>query len=332
MVCLCGHTISENLASLVHHGTLSYQSWLDFPNMKLYEAIAAYNTFGSMIVSLDRPDAEDAVRLLRSKFLGYFGNVELPYYREQGLADFLTAEGVLFKPGRSPIYHMTSPLVDGLLRRTVIVNLFPNAPKTNPPLDGSIQSLDFLQALRESLKCFDKEYIRLAEFSSFKSSKTIKVAGIRNAQVPRESVYDTELMRILTNWLQMCHGWSVMGQQHLKTRFGKHKYTDIVLKKDGYPTIVVEVVVTGDDEFVSSHIDKTPEYMELLRAQKAWIVHFTREDDFVPVWQSEDILNEGVNLVHIWHNAEFTNLKMIAKWNDSAGIRHLDTHWQTVFL
>ena len=43
------------------------------------------------------------------------------------------------------------------------------------------------------------EPIRLAAPRSSKSSKAVKVDGSRCAQVPREGVYDTELMRILSN-------------------------------------------------------------------------------------------------------------------------------------
>ena len=77
--------------------------------------MSAYN-FGSMIRSLQSSDARDAVRLLRSDFLGYSGDVTPFDYNEQRLADFLTAESVLSKPQRvSPTYYMTSALVDGLL-------------------------------------------------------------------------------------------------------------------------------------------------------------------------------------------------------------------------
>jgi hypothetical protein len=333
MISLCGSTISQNMISLVRHGTLSYQSWIEFSKVKLYHEISACSAFRSMIELLKRPDALDAVHLLRSYFLGYSGEVKLFGYKEQCLADFLTAEGALFKPKRvSPTYHMTSALVDGLLRTTVIADLFPNAPGIPPPLDASKQTIDFLGVLAESLKYFDKEHISLAACRSYKSLKAVKVDGSCYAQVPRESVYDTELMRILSNWLQKHHDWKVRGQWHLKNPFGKHKYTDIVLEKEGNPTTVLELLATGDEEFVNSHIDKTPEYMELLRAQKAWIIHFTREDHYVPVWQSDDMLDKGINLVHVWHNLEFTKVQMIAKWKDSTGITMLDTHWQTVPL
>jgi hypothetical protein len=202
-------------------------------------------------------------------------------------------------------------------------SLLTNAPLTEPPFDNSQQSLDVLSALTESLKCFDKQLICLAPSRSYKLSK-VKVNGLYNAPVPRECVYDTELMRILSNWLRTHHGWTVTGQWHLKAPFRKHKYTDIVIRKDGNPPTVLELLATGDQNFVNLHIDKSPEYMALLKANKAWVIHFTCEDNYDPVWQSDAVLNNGVNLVHICHNLEFTEVLMMARWKDSAGITHLN--------
>src|SRR6266545_549856 len=184
MICLCGCTISQNEGSLVRNGALTYQYWFKFPDVMLYEEISSYNTFRSMIKSLYHPNAMAAVRLLRSDFLGYDGDVTLLDFQDQCLANFLVAEGVLFKPKRGfPTYQMTSPLVDGLVRRTIIVNLFSNAPQISPTLDESGR-IEFLGALTESLKYFDKNLIRLASSRSFKLSKAVKVDGSRNAQVP----------------------------------------------------------------------------------------------------------------------------------------------------
>jgi hypothetical protein len=60
---------------------------------------------------------------------------------------------------------------------------------------------DVLAILVEALKCFDKNLIKSAYDHSFKFSK-VYVNGSLRAQVPRESVYNTELMRILCNWLR----------------------------------------------------------------------------------------------------------------------------------
>jgi len=185
----------------------------------------------------------------------------------------------------------------------------------------------FPLALIESLKVFDKDLIRLARSRSYKSSMSVKVGGFSQVPVPRESVYDTELMRILSNWL-LLHDWTVTGQWgqwHPQTAPGKHKYTDIVLRKDQYPPIVLELLATGDRSFVRSHIEKTPGYKALLSADEAWIVHFTCEDDYHPVWQSDAELDEGVNVVHFSHDLDFTRVWMNARWKNDVGILQEDS-------
>ena len=149
----------------------------------------------------------------------------------------------------------------------------------------------------------------------------MRVGGRFGASVPRESVYDTELMRILSSWLKTQAAWTVTGQWHLRTTFGKHKYTDVILKKKENPPIVLELLATGDASFVKSHIEKTPEYMDLLSANEGWIVHFTCEDNYCPVWQSDAQLNRGVNVVHFAHNNNFTQWSMWARWMDDTGLR-----------
>jgi len=73
--------------------------------------------------------------------------MKLSNYKEQSLADFLSAEGVFKRDRLLPTYRMTSAFVDELVRRKVIANLFPSAP--NPLLH------DVLITSTESLKCFD---------------------------------------------------------------------------------------------------------------------------------------------------------------------------------
>jgi hypothetical protein len=322
MVCLCGRAMAINEGKLVNHDTLSYQNWFNFTIMQLYEEIY-YHHFRFVVKSLRLPKAKDAVDLLRSHFLGFLGDVIVPDSKEE-LADFLTAEGVLLKHNpQNRTYRMTSVLVDGLIRQKVIAYNFRNVPPTEPPFDNSRQSLYVLSALTESVKCFDKRLIRLASSRSYKVLKGA-VNGEQNIPVSRECVYGTELVRILTNWLRPHDGWTVTGQWHLKKPLQEYKYTDIIIRKDRHPPTVLDLLATGDPDFVNSHIDKIPEYMALLNANEAWVIHFTLEDKYDPVWQSDTMLSQGVNVVHIYHNSEFTEVLMMARWKDSAGITHLD--------
>jgi hypothetical protein len=157
----------------------------------------------------------------------------------------------------------------------------------------------------------------LAVSRSYKTA-LVKVGGLSRAPVPRESVYDTELIGVLSNWLRVNHGWSVTGQWHLRTPSDKHIYSDIVLKKDDH-TIVLDLLATGDEDFIRSHVEKTPEYKSLLGAEEAWVVHFTCQDDFCSVWQTEQEPLDGVNVVHFSHDSNFTTVRMNARFKDAVG-------------
>ncbi|KAM6503837.1 hypothetical protein JOM56_000780 [Amanita muscaria] len=315
MVCLCGRTIYRNLQILldVLAGTISHKLWQQFPIEDLYGEIAAQNTFYLMIQSLSHPKAYNSLILLRSQFVGFLDEVELKNQTEENLADFLTSEGVLLKsePAKAR-YRMASPLVDGLIRNRLIPLIFRNAPSSALPLQNDGITIHVLDTLIESLKFFDKTLIRDAFSRSYKTPK-VTIRGTPSGHVPRESVYDTELMRILSNWLQ---GWTVTGQCHVRDDLKKHKYCDIVIKKEGQPMVVFKLLATGEPSSVKSHIQKTPGYKVLLSAKDAWVVHFTCQKDYCPIWQSE---LDNVNVVHFAHNFEFTRVLVNARWKDYNG-------------
>lgn len=318
MVCLCGRTIYRNVQTLVgpQSRTISYYHWQRFPAEWLYGEISLYNTFHSMIQSLSRAEASSSVDLLRSQFAGFLGDVTLTDEKAKKDADTLTSEGVLLKLNPAmACYRMASPLVDGLVRNQLIPARFPNAPSSPLPLQHT-GDVDVLGILIESLKFFDKALILNASSCSYKTPK-VKIHGPHGRHVPRESVYDTELMRILANWVRK-YGWSVDGQWHLEDDLKKHKYSDIVLKKDSL-TIVLELLATGEPSSVESHIRKTPEYAALLSANEAWVVHFTRQEDYCPIWQSDMELSKNINVVHFAHDLGFTNVVMSTRWKDCAG-------------
>jgi hypothetical protein len=281
MVCLCGRIISNKLDTLLDHGsrTLPYCNWASIRTAALYDDINSYNTFRSMVESLCKDRAKAAVQLLRAKFAGYLDDVILQH-SDEAIADFLTAEGVLLRPSAALCYRMASPLIDGLIRQQVIPIQFPDAPWIVPPCRSQSTDLCVMQTLIQSLKFFDKDLIYLASTRLYKKAN-VPVGRVSSATVPRESVYDTELMRVFTNWLGKRHGWSVTGQWHLRSTDGKDKYTDIILKKDSNPPIVLELLATGDSKTVRPHIEKTPDYIALLSAKEGWVVHFTREDEAI---------------------------------------------------
>ena len=261
-------------------------------------------------------EASSSVDLLRSRFAGFLGDVTLTDGKLKEDADNLTSEGVLLRP--DPVkacYRMSSPLVDGLIRNQLIPARFPNAPSSPLPLQPT-GDVDILGILVESVKFFDKALIINGSFISCKTPK-VEVRDSYGGDVPRESVYNTELTRILANWLRK-YGWSVNCQWHLEDD-PKRQYSDIVLKKDSL-TIVLVLLATEEPSSVESHIRKTSEYAAFFSTNEAWVVHFTRQDDYHPIWQSDmELLSKNVNVVHFAHDLGFTNVAMSARWKDCAG-------------
>ena len=120
---------------------------------------------------------------------------------EQDLADFLTSEGVLLRP--DPVHHyycMASPFLDGFIQSTLIPHNFPNSLSLVLLLEDGGNGLHVLGILIESLKFFNKDLIHLAASHSYKTSK-VQIPSIPDSHIPQESVYDMELVRVLSNWL-----------------------------------------------------------------------------------------------------------------------------------
>ncbi|RUP47984.1 hypothetical protein BC936DRAFT_145113, partial [Jimgerdemannia flammicorona] len=285
LVCLCGRAIHRHLyPDISEGGTLSLETWEKFATTDLHGLILEYPTFRKLVDTLMMGKHRDALDLLRSKLMGAFDDYVKIDFDHCRLAGFLTAEGVLQSdPLReSTNFKMSSPLVDALIRQLVIPKVYPSAPNMPAPMRNG--SLDMLITLQEALKFVDKDLIRLAPDRVFKLAEKVRVDGLRNRRVPREIVYDQEIMRILTNWLAKQHEYSVIGQWHTEDTTkkgnvkGKYKLLDGVIKKPGEPTIILEFLATNERSDVKVHVNKTPLYKNRLSAEAAWVIHFTRED------------------------------------------------------
>jgi len=223
---------------------------------------------------------------------------------------------------------MASPLIDALVQSRIIPITFPDAPSVLPPMSGS--ELSILDVLIECLKLFDKTLLREAASMSSKRSSG-RVNGRTGVQVPRESAYYTELMRLLVNWLAKQGTFLVNGQVHLVTEnpgpCDTHQYCDIVVGGLMEKPIILELVASETPQVVEEHITRVSSYKDILDAGNAWVVHFTCQDDYLksPTWQAKEQLEEGINVVHIWHGLEFSGISMSAHWKDSEGkIQELD--------
>ena len=74
--------------------------------------------------------------------------------------------------------------------------------------------------------------------------------------------------------------------------------------------------MTGDLASVQDYIDKTPAYMALLSASEGWVIHFTCEDNYDPLWQSDALVDAHVNVMHVAHDLDFSHLSVQACWKD----------------
>jgi len=257
-------------------------------------------------------EQQEAVDLLRLKFLGEFDQY-IGVDGKENLANFLSALGVLSPELGGSKYRMSSPMIDLLIRQRVIPALYPIVPSTPIPKRYAGGPIDIYAILKVVLEIFDGSLIKRAAETSYKTA-TVKVGGRTKVKVPRESIYDSELFRTLSNWFkQQLGGVEVTGQWHHVVS-NSHRYSDILVD-DGGTRFVLELLATGAPGTVNEHITRAKDYKNNLNATEAWVIHFTCEDDYFqhPQWQSNKVLRENINVVHIWHNPDFTEVKMMSR-------------------
>lgn len=289
--------------------------------MSLGDEIIEYQTFLRMkdALLIDDTDTRRAMKLFRSNFLS---NIEpVPVADDQmDLALFLTAEGVLVPGEEAGTFKISSPLVRWLILQRVIPKVFPSSPKVEVPYRSSPRTLDILEILKQAVCTFDRGNMNLAYLRSFKRAY-VNVNNVRNECVPKESVYEAELYRILSNWLI---GFKITGQWHIvrhNNGHNQHKYSDIVIDSPGYPTVVLELLATAKRNELDEHFSRVLIYANELSAEEAWIVHFTCEDDVTknPYWPGDNELKKGLRVVHFWHDINFTKIGVVACWWDTNG-------------
>ncbi|KAF9097946.1 hypothetical protein BGX27_000884 [Mortierella sp. AM989] len=327
LVNVCGVAVEECLPAQANSERVNINDWSSIQNT-LISRMKQYRTFQKLVADLTGKDEKRmaALTLYRNMFLGSTTEIDVPVHspRERQFAEHLTALGVLCS-GPLHKFSVASPLMDSLIRRIVIPTAFPNAPKTRP-LMRSDDSLDILGTIKSALLFFDKDLIERARRVSYKTaSSPIRVGRHTGQRVPRESVYDSELLRILANWLTSLDGYQVIGQYHIGG-----VYCDIVIRQGG-DTVALELVVTEIPQVIQAHIDKIVNYKELVRAKEGWVIHFTKEDNYLknrPVWPAQEMLDNDISIIHIWHNHDFTQVRLSAWGKDSHGnvVQACDEH------
>ena len=190
--------------------------------------------------------------------------------------------------------------------------------------DGSIDVLDILKT---AVRDFDQGTIALGSSRSYKSSNHIYVNSEHFIKVPRKSTYNAEMYRVLANWLRKFHSFEITGQWHLEQVCDDgdyhHLYCDLTIKKPDslHPEALLELLATASVSKLNGHFEQVFKYTEQLCPQEIWIVHFSREDFVVsdPYWPCEKLQKRGLNVVHFWHDKEFKNVRMSARFRDTTG-------------
>lgn len=273
-----------------------------------------------------------ALGLLRLDFLGIFDDyVMVNNPNDQRLAAFLAAEGVLQADPLHLIsqFKMSSPYIDSLIRQCVISIVYQNAPNIAVPLlSNSCRTIDFLSTLKKALKFFDRSLIEKASERAYKTVTEVKVDSVTYQNVPRESVYNQEMMRILINWLAYQHYYNISGQWHFEDiniplkEVERYKYLDIVIEKNKRK-ILLKVIAIETRRCIIKHLEKTSDYKNRISAEEAWVIHFTCQDEYLvnnTYWLSDNILlYENIYIIYIWHNKSFKKVQMSARWKDIDG-------------
>ncbi|CAJ0832895.1 11583_t:CDS:2 [Entrophospora sp. SA101] len=203
-------------------------------------------------------------------------------------------------------------------------HLFPNE---DVPMQAN-GSVNILEVVKSVVRTFDKNTIAQGSFRSYKSSNHLCIDSKKRAKVPRESVYDAEMYRILHNWLVKVHGFEITGQWHLESICADgdfhHFYCDLTIKKHDAtnPVAILELLATVSQPKLDNHFEQVFKYAEQLCPLEVWIVHFSREDAVVtdPYWPCNELQDKGLNVIHLWHNKEFTNVRMSSRSLDAIGL------------
>ncbi|CAG8632328.1 8857_t:CDS:2, partial [Paraglomus brasilianum] len=278
-------------------------------------AVAQYTTFETLIETLRQPGAKEAIQYFQTAFVGSIGPREVFTPTSLSYARFLAAEGVLYPGKKENTFKISSPLVLSLIILQVIPFVFPSAPKMGiPRRNDGLHVMDTLQVLKECVCAFDKDTIRAARIQSFKIAET-KVAGRLGVMVPRETVYDAELNRILMNWLVVHGNFQIAGQWYTNTkeclvgqrRKVKNRYCDLVITPEfdstasitiRHPGVLLELIASADEKNLEEHFERAQKYGKMIGINEKLA---------------------GLNVVHFWHDRTFDNVDMIARCLDTNG-------------
>ncbi|RIA83689.1 hypothetical protein C1645_833406 [Glomus cerebriforme] len=185
-------------------------------------------------------------------------------------------------------------------------------------------TVDIFEVVKSAVRSFHQKTIVLGSTRSYKNSNNLRVDAKYNIRILRESVYDAEMYRILHNWLVGIYGFEVTSQWHLEGVLGDgdyhHFYCDLTIKKSGnfHPEAIIELIATRTISTIRKHFNQVLKYADQLCPREVWIVHFSRENSLLtnPYWPPPE---DGLNMIHFWHDKTFENVRMSARFQDSTG-------------
>eukprot|EP01118_Nematostelium_gracile_P019513 TRINITY_DN9067_c0_g2_i1.p1 TRINITY_DN9067_c0_g2~~TRINITY_DN9067_c0_g2_i1.p1 ORF type:complete len:557 (-),score=70.03 TRINITY_DN9067_c0_g2_i1:4-1674(-) len=247
---------------------------------------------------------------------------------DREIARTLAAEGAL-KAERDPaegIYSISSPLINAVIIQALIGKRYGAFPAH--PLKPDSDILDVKVMLPLALPMFDPKLMRLAPQHMYKQLDIAAGDAPKGTRVPKESVYQMELISILRQWFSSGQ-WSVTAERNTDSP-GKNPsdpkrkelFCDIVFARHHKETyshgVAIEIVAHERDTgqkgeqlrhgSVEEHLQRAQErYRHIPEVEEVWVINFT----LVPpnnskrpyVW-AEDYPN--VNVAHVYHDLAWT--------------------------
>ncbi|CAG8492563.1 318_t:CDS:2 [Paraglomus occultum] len=330
-----------------------FNQYVEARNIQLDRRIVddIYHRTNGLVGNLGKPEMRESITLLQKKFLANAGPVTITNAKEIELSGLLAKEGALNVVDKNA-FVMASPLLRSLIIKNTL-NKWMSCPSTDIPLrQAPDYSLNILESLKTVIPLFNQQDMKNGALFSFKIAPG-RVDKKLNMRVPQVSVYQQQLVGIFQNWLST-FSFEIIGQYHMKNTLGNGRYCDVVLTEPNYHmTAVLELLATSTESQLKNHYKCALEYADSLRIcstqniyrnsnfqflniRDIWVIHFTCEDDATKAenckWPTtEQNLNpetmvdpqwptvENLNVVTIWHNLEFTEIRMSACWKDQKG-------------
>lgn len=281
----------------------SYESWKRFSVNQLLVEVLRWPTMTKMTQTLSEKTeiAIQARRVLQNFLHSYPQSICISTSSENDdfkYAKYLAAEGALIYSGLNSFRVPNMLVMNILLHHVIVVDYRHRIPIVPVPRKAKAidEPLDIAQLIQNAIEYFDWESI--TKYGSF---KTLNIASLSKALVPREICYHTELFIILRQWLSE-QNFIVTFEHALPER----KRADLVIKDktlDHY--YVLELVANDTVTQVQQHFQQALEYKAILKAQEAWVIHFTVLSHSPSIyeypWPTPQQEENGLKVVHIWH-------------------------------